>query len=397
MSKSILVVNAGSSSLKFKLYDWEMNEQVSGLCERIGIDGFFKLNYKVNNEEKKYEVNADFANHDLAIDFLFSKLLELELIKDLSDVVGVGHRVVQGANLSESSIVDEKVLKIIEDCIMLAPLHNKPEADVLKIVMNKMPHTKNVAVFDTSFHTSIPKVNYYYPVPKDWIENLGVKKYGFHGTSYRFINEKMGEILMTNRPLNLIVCHLGNGASICCIKDGKSYDTTMGLTPLCGLVMGTRSGDVDASVFDLVGRQTGLTVDAIFNKLNKESGLKSICGSSDFRDIQNNVQPGNDFEFAIDIFIQKIVNYIAIYKNMLEEKVDGIVFTGGIGENAASVRKMVCEKIKGLDLNDAVNESKIGDYAKISQPLSRYKVFVVRTNEELKIAQDTKELVEKIN
>ncbi len=395
MSKSILVVNAGSSSLKFKLYDWEMKEQVSGLCERIGIDGFFKLSYKNGNEEKKYETNADFQNHDLAIDFLFNKLLELELIKNLNDVVGVGHRIVQGGNLSESSIVNQNVLKIIEDCIMLAPLHNKPEADVLKIVMNKMPNTKNVAVFDTSFHTSIPKVNYYYPIPKDWVENFGVKKYGFHGTSYRFINEKMNEILMTNKPLNLIVCHLGNGASICCIKDGKSYDTTMGLTPLCGLVMGTRSGDVDPSIFDLISRQTGLSVDAIFNKLNKESGLKSICGSSDFRDIQDNAKPGNDFEFAIEIFIQKIVNFISIYKNMLDDKVDGIVFTGGIGENAASVRKAVCKKIKGLDLNDTINESKIDSYAKISQPLSRHKVYVVRTNEELKIAQDTKNLIEK--
>ena len=372
-----------------------MSEKVSGLCERIGIDGFFKLSYTENNEEKKYETNSDFANHDLAIDFLFNKLIELKLIQDLNDVVGVGHRIVQGGSLSESCIVDDKVFKVIEDCIMLAPLHNKPEADVLKIVMNKIPNTKNVAVFDTSFHTSIPKVNYYYPVPKEWVENFSIKKYGFHGTSYRFINEKMGEILNTKKPLNLVICHLGNGASICCVKDGKSYDTTMGLTPLCGLVMGTRSGDVDPSIFDLVSRQTGLTADVIFNKLNKESGLKSICGSSDFRDIEANAKPGNDYEFATDIFIQKVVNYIAVYKNMLDEKVDGIVFTGGIGENAPEVRKAICSKVKGLDLNESVNTSKIGSHAKISQPLSKFKVFVVRTNEELKIAQDTKALVEK--
>ena len=392
--KNILVINAGSSSLKFKLYDWEMNEKSSGICERIGIDGFFKIEYILNGEEKKYETSADFSNHELSIDFLLSKLVELKVVDSLSDIKGIGHRIVQGGSLSESSLVDNKVLKIIEDCIKLAPLHNKPESNVLKIIMNKIPNAKNVAVFDTSFHTSIPKINYYYPVPKEWIEKYGIKKYGFHGTSYRYVTEKMSTILNTKKPLNLIVCHLGNGASVCCIKENKSFDTTMGLTPLCGLVMGTRSGDVDPSIYDLVSRETGLTSQEIFDKLNKESGLKSICGSSDFRDIVSNIKPGNDYELAREIFVQKIVNYICIYKNLLEEKVDAIVFTGGIGENVVSVRKMIADRIFGLDLIDEVNESKIGDYAKISQPLSKYKIYVVRTNEELKIAQDTKELCE---
>lgn len=393
MSKSILVINAGSSSLKFKLYSWEMNEIVSGICERIGIDGFFKINYLSNGETKKFESNADFSNHDLAIDYLFNKMIELKIVENLNDIVGVGHRIVQGGSVSESSLVDEKILKVIEDCIVLAPLHNKPESDVLKIVMNKIPNTKNVAVFDTSFHTSIPKINSYYAVPKDWIENHGVKKYGFHGTSYRYITEKMHEILFTDRPLNLIICHLGNGASVCCVKEDKSFDTTMGLTPLCGLVMGTRSGDIDPSVFDLITKETGLSVSEIFDKLNKESGVKSICGSSDFRDIDANVQPGNDYEFAREIFVQKIVNYIAVFKNMLQEQVDGIVFTGGIGENDKVVRELICSKIKGLDLNLDKNNTRIGDYEKISQPLSRHKIFVVRTDEELKIAQDTKKIV----
>lgn len=393
MSKSILVINAGSSSLKFKLYDWNMAELVSGICERIGIDGFFKIEYKSNHETKKYEGNADFQNHDLAIDYLFNKLVELKIVDNLEDIVGVGHRIVQGGSLSESSLVDDKILKIIEDCITLAPLHNKPEADVLKIVMNKIPNTKNVAVFDTSFHTSIPKINSYYAIPKEWIENYGIKKYGFHGTSYRYITEKMHDILNINRPLNLIICHLGNGASVCCVKEDKSFDTTMGLTPLCGLIMGTRSGDIDPSVFDLVAKETGMSAAEIFNKLNKESGLKSICGSSDFRDIESNTQPGNDYEFATEIFVQGIVNYIAMYKNMLEDKVDGIVFTGGIGENVWNVRKQICQKIKGLDLNPSINETRVGEWARISQPLSRHKVFVVRTNEELKIAQDTQKIV----
>lgn len=393
MNKDILVINAGSSSLKFRLYSYEMKEKASGLCERIGVDGFFKIEYFENNDIKKFENSADFKNHDLAIDFLIKTLIELKIVTSLNDIVGIGHRIVQGGSISDSSLIDANVLKVIEDCIKLAPLHNKPEADVIKILLNKIPNAKNVAVFDTSFHTSIPKVNNYYPVPKEWVQKHNIKKYGFHGTSYRFINEKMQEILKIDKPLNLIVCHLGNGASMCCIKDGKSYDTTMGLTPLSGLIMGTRCGDVDPSIFDLVYREENLTPSVIFDKMNKESGFKGLCGSTDFRDITSKAQKGNEFDFAIEIFAQKIANYAAIYRNMLEDKVDGIVFTGGIGENAFNARERICQKINGIKLNNAINQAKIGDYQLISEPSSLFKVFVVRTNEELKIAQDTKKFI----
>lgn len=393
MNKNILVINAGSSSLKFRLYSIDMVEKASGLCERIGIDGFFKIEYFENNETKKYESSADFKNHDLSIDFLIQKLIDLKIVSNLNDIVGIGHRVVQGGNITESSLVDDKVLKTIEDCIKLAPLHNKPELDVLKILMKKIPNAKNVAVFDTSFHTSIPKINYHYSVPQEWIDKHGIKKYGFHGTSYRFITEKMSEILKTDKPLNLIICHLGNGASMCCVKASKSYDTTMGLTPLTGLVMGTRSGDVDPSIFDLVYREEKLEPGKIFDKLNKESGLKALCGSSDFRDISSKLKPGNEFDFAMDIFAQKVANYIAVFKNMLDENIDGIVFTGGIGENASDARGKICEKVHGIKLNKEMNNKRAGEYELISDSSSKYKVFVVRTNEELKIAQDTKKFI----
>lgn len=393
MIKDILVINAGSSSLKFRLYDFDLNEKANGLCERIGVDGFFKIEYFQDNEIKKFSSESDFTDHSLAIDFLLKKASELNIISDVNDIFGVGHRIVQGGSVINSKLVDEDVLKLIEDNIKLAPLHNKPELDVLKIIMEKIPNAKNIAVFDTSFHTSIPKLNNYYPVLKDWVEKYKIKKYGFHGTSYRYINEKMKEILgIVDRELNLIVCHLGNGASMCCIKDGKSFDTTMGLTPLAGLVMGTRSGDIDSSIFDLISREENLDCKQIFDKLNKESGLKSICGSSDFRDILAKLSDNKDYEFALQFFVQKVVNYISIYKNMLNDEVDAIVFTGGIGENVPLVRKLVCDKVVGISVNDEKNNTKIDDYLKISQPLSKIKAYVVRTNEELKIAQDTKEI-----
>lgn len=393
MNKDILVINAGSSSLKFRLYNYDLKEKASGLCERIGIDGFFKLEYQIDGTEEKYETSADFPNHEVAIDLLLKKFIEYKVIENLDQIGGIGHRIVQGADITDSSVVDEEILAKIEEAIKLAPLHNKPESDVLKILINKIPNAKNVAVFDTSFHTSIPKINSYYAIPKEWVEKHAIKKYGFHGTSYRYINEKMQNILKLSRPLNLIVCHLGNGASVCCIKNGKSFDTTMGLTPLAGLIMGTRCGDVDPSILNYVCQQENLSIQEVTDNLNKASGFKGICGSTDFRDICANAQEGNEFNFAREIFAQKIANFIAIYKNMLDENVDGIVFTGGIGENAAIARKLICDKVYGVDINDEINNQKIGECEKISQPLSRIKVFVVRTNEELKIAQDTKRFI----
>lgn len=391
MNKNILVVNAGSSSIKFRIYDINMNEIASALCERIGVDGYFKLSPSNGNT---FEENANFENHDLAIDYFIKKIIELRVIDSLESICGIGHRVVQGGEVTSSVLIDQSQLQNIYNNIKLAPLHNKPEYDVISILMEKIPGAKNVAVFDTSFHTSIPKVNSYYAVPKTWLQSLPIKRYGFHGTSYRYILEKMREVLNTDKPLNLIVCHLGNGASICCIKKDKSYDTTMGLTPLAGLVMGTRSGDIDPSICQFVAENLNLSINEISNQLNKESGLKAICGSSDFRDITSNAVEGNDYDFARDIFVQKVANYVAQYANHLEGNIDAIVFTGGIGENSFDVRQRICDRLGllKLSIDREKNLEKYDDYKKINNLTSRVKVYAVRTNEELKIAQDTKKL-----
>lgn len=392
----IMVVNAGSSSIKFKLYSKnELNETCSGLCERIGIDGVFKISYTLDNNKKEYEEKTNFKDHEVTIDYCLKKLMDLKIINDLSDISGIGHRIVQGGEIKQSSLIDENVLKEIKRCIKLAPLHNKPELEVIKIIMDKIPNAKGVAVFDTSFHTTIPKINNYYPLPESWINSYKIKKYGFHGTSYRYIYEKMESILNLNRPLNLIICHLGNGASICCVKDGKSFDTTMGFTPMAGLVMGTRCGDIDASILDYLVNQEKIPLDTVCNSLNKESGLKSICSVSDFRDIHANALPGNNYDFAREIFWQKVANYISLYINHLEANVDAIVFTGGIGENDYRTRENVAKKIfvKSIKINEHKNKNKYDDYLLISSVFSQIKTYAVRTNEELKIAQDTKELI----
>ncbi len=392
----ILVVNAGSSSIKFRLYsESNLVEIASALCERIEIDGLFKISYQTNDKLEKFEEKTNFSSHEVAIDYCLKKLVDLKIVSNLNEITGVGHRVVQGGEISQSSLIDAKVLAEIEKCIKLAPLHNKPELEVIKIINKKIPNSKPVAVFDTSFHTTIPKLNNYYPIPKKWVDSFKIKKYGFHGTSYRYIYEKMESIIKKGRPLNLIVCHLGNGASICCIKNGKSFDTTMGFTPMAGLIMGTRCGDIDPSIADYLINQEKNSATAVFNSYNKESGLKAICGSSDFRDINANVLPGNEFEFARDIFAQKVANTISVYLNHLENKIDGIVFTGGIGENDDIVRNIICKKIfvKKISVNASKNKLKYDDYKKISGLFSPVKVYAVRTNEELKIAQDTKSFI----
>lgn len=389
----ILVLNAGSSSIKFRIYEKDnLKEIASALCERIGIDGLFKINFKKDNNDQTFEEKANFKTHELAIDYCIKKLTDLKVINDLSEIVGIGHRVVQGGDINKSSLIDKDVLNSIEKCIKLAPLHNKPELDVIKIIMKKIPNSKSVAVFDTSFHTTIPSINSYYPIPKKWIDSYKIKKYGFHGTSYRYIYENTEKILKKNRPLNLIVCHLGNGASVCCIKNGVSHDTTMGFTPMAGLIMGTRCGDIDPSIADYLINQEKNSPETVFSNFNKESGLKAICGSSDFRDIKSNILPGNDFEFARNIFIQKISDFVVKYINQLEGKVDAIIFTGGIGENDYTVTKDVCEKvfIKKIKINSVKNASKYSDYKIVSSLFSSIKVIAMRTNEELKIAQDTK-------
>ncbi len=398
MSK-ILVINGGSSSIKFKVYDsTSMISLCQGLCERIFVDGRFKLTYlDLNtNSENEIELETDFPNHDVAVEFLLNKLVECKIIDSIEDIKGVGHRVVQGADdISQSVIVDEEVENIIEKNIELAPLHNKPELDIIKIIKNKLPNSVNVGVFDSAFHTSVPSINSTYAIPKQWREELKVKRYGAHGTSYRYILEKSKSILNKDN-LNLIVCHLGNGASICAIKDSKSFNTSMGFTPLEGLIMGTRSGDIDPSIFKYISNKLNIDASEIDKILNYESGVKGLCGYSDFRDITSRSQPGNEYEFTLDLFAKRVVDYIVRYTNDLDNKVDALVFCGGIGENVSIIREKIINSLKvgNYHIDSELNKQKNEDYLKISKHICKHSknIFVIKTDEELMIANDVKKI-----
>lgn len=396
--KYILVINAGSSSIKFKLYESQKFDLIlSGICERIRVDGYFKISFLKNKEWITLEENANFSNHKDAIEHFLKRIEEQKVINSIEEIMGVGHRIVQGGPLTESKVINKEVENIIKDCIKLAPLHNEPEYEVIKIIQEEITPNNNVAVFDTSFHANIPKINNYYAIPKDIIEKHKIKKYGFHGTSYQFILERTKKILKINRKLNLIVCHLGNGASICCIKKDVSYDTTMGLTPNAGLIMGTRCGDIDCTIIDYIVKMENTSVAEITKKLNNESGLKGICGDSDFRDINKKAEKSKDHTFALDIFAQKVANYICLYANHLENKIDAIIFTGGIGENDWKIREKILSKIFVINakINKKNNMKKFEDFLEISEKKSEIKVFAIQTNEELMIAKETKKLLTK--
>lgn len=395
MTEKILIINAGSSSIKFKVYDYELlTEIASGLCERIFVDGFIKIKY---NTDLVWEQNIDMPNHDKAIKIVLETLLSLKVIEDLNEIVGVGHRVVQGGTeYDKSTIIHEKDIEKIDKYSKLAPLHNKPELDVVKIFQKQIPGAKNVAIFDTSFHTTIPQLNYDYCLDRETTKKYGIKRYGYHGTSYRYINQKMEEIL-GKKELNLVVCHLGNGASICAIKDGNSYNTSMGLTPLEGLVMGTRCGDIDGATALYLQRQ-GLSINEVENEFNKKGGLKGLCGYSDGRDVDAKIKEGNKLAImAREIQIQRIADYIVKYINQLENKVDAIIFTAGIGENDRTLTVEVSNKIftHKIDIEPNKVNEKYNDYILMTTKNSDIAVYKVRTNEELMMAIDTKNLIAK--
>lgn len=394
--KYILILNAGSSSIKFSLYEFhQLKVIVQGMCERINIDGRFKMecaNFVLDDMQ-------NFPNHIVAIEFLLKQLLSLKIISEFKDIVLIGHRIVQGAEISESKLIDDTILKTIKDAIQLAPLHNKPEYDVIEIMKDKLSHAINVAVFDTSFHTTIPKLHSYYAIPKDWIGDYKIKKYGFHGTSYKYILNEFKKITAKNN-VNIIVCHLGNGASICCIKNNKSFDTSMGLTPNAGLIMGTRSGDIDATIIGYISNQANIAIDKIIKRLNNDSGLKGICGSSDYRDINANIKEGNDFDFANKMFSKKVSDYIIQYMNYLGDEIDGIIFTGGIGENNYKTRLTILNniKLKKILVDKKMNQMEFDSWKKISENKSEIPIFVIKTNEEFMIANDAKRIyLDKIN
>lgn len=390
----IISINAGSSSLKFQLFNME-NEDVivSGLFERIGIDSS-SYTLKYNGEKIKEE--RDIPDHTTAVNILLDKLVSLNIIESLHEIDGVGHRIVQGGDrYKESVIITDEVINDIENLKELAPLHNPAGLLGIKAFREVLPEVKMVAVFDTAFHQTMGEESYLYPVPYSWYRDYKVRKYGFHGTSHRYIAEAVAKL--TGRDnLKIISCHIGSGASIAAIDSGKCIDTTMGFTPLAGIMMGTRSGDIDPSIIPYVMEKEGKNASEIIDDLNKRSGLIGMSEvSSDYRDIQNGINEGNKgCILASNKMVKTIVGYIANYYVLLGGA-DVIVFTAGLGENGITVRSTIIEKLSclGIKIDEKANDFK-GEIRKISAGDSSSLVYVIPTNEELMIARDTLDLVQ---
>ncbi len=394
---NILVVNCGSSSLKYQLIDSETEKVLAkGLCERIGIDG--RLTYQPAGGEKEI-TEAAMPTHNEAIQMVLDALVndKTGVIKSLDEINAVGHRIVHGGEKFTSSvIIDDEVMAAIEECNDLAPLHNPANLIGVRTCQKLMPGVPMVAVFDTAFHQTMPAKAYTYGLPYEYYEKYKVRRYGFHGTSHDFVSHKLAELL--GKPydsVKMIICHLGNGASVSAIKDGKCQDTSMGLTPLEGLVMGTRSGDIDPSIMEFIANKEGLDIAGVMNVLNKKSGVFGVSElSSDFRDLEEGAEAGNEkAQLAMDVFAYRVAKYVGSYVAALNG-VDAIAFTAGIGENAPLIRKMVLEYLGylGIELNEEEN-NKRGDDMVISTPDSKVTVMVIPTNEELAIARQTVALV----
>ena len=394
----ILVLNSGSSSLKYQVIDMETEETLaSGYYERIGSDKAF-LTHKVNGEKIKLEHPA--KDHAEALKFVMEQLLNEEygIIKSLDEIDSIGHRMVHGGEkFSSSVLIDDEVLKTVEECADLAPLHNPAGILGVKACQKEMPGKPNVGVFDTAFHQTLPKERYIYPIPYEYYEKYGVRKYGFHGTSHMFVSRRIAEIL--NKPiedLKIINCHIGQGASICAIQDGKSVETSMGLTPVAGIPMGSRTGDLDPSVVTFIMKKENMTPEEADTMLNKKSGLLGISGvSADNRDIEKAIEEGNErAKLAMDHYHYAIAAYIAKCAVAMNG-VDVITFTAGVGERGRGSRKAICEKLQfmGVKLNEQANEDAFAVEAKISADDSKVLVYVVPTNEELMIAKETERIV----
>lgn len=389
----ILSVNAGSSSLKFTLFELpEEKELVNGTFEKIGIEGSF-YTIKINGEKFKNETAL--PNHEVAVEILIKELLERKVINSLEDLDAIGHRLVHGGDKYQSSaIITEEVIKDAWDFAPLAPLHIPANIIGINAFKKSLPNTPMVAVFDTAFHQTMDQKEFMYAVPYEWYTKYGVRKYGFHGTSHRYINKKICEYLK-NDNLKVISCHLGNGSSIAAINAGKVVDTTMGFTPIAGVIMGTRCGDIDVGIIPYIMEKEGKNIDEVMEDLNKKSGFLGISGvSSDSRDVEAGAKDGNErCQLLQEMSTQKVANYIAMYNNILDGA-DVICFTAGLGENSILTRKMVVEKIKslGVVLDEELNDVR-GEFRLISKKDSKIPVYILPTNEELMIATDTYELV----
>jgi len=394
----VFVLNCGSSSFKYQLLDMINERRLAiGLVERIGMEDSV-LAYEPADGEKIKEV-ADIADHAIAIQRVLAQLVNpaTGVIKSLADIGAIGHRVVHGADKFLASVlIDDEVIKVLEACIPLAPLHNPANIIGIKAMRQAMPGVPNVAVFDTAFHSTMPPASYIYALPYEWYEKHHVRRYGFHGTSHRYVSQQAAQILgIASDQFNCITCHMGNGSSFTAVKNGKSFDTSMGMTPLEGLVMGSRCGDMDAGIPTYLAANLGLSITEIDSALNKKSGLLGISGvSSDMRDVEKAASEGNArAQLARDVLLHRTLKYIGAYAIELG-RLDAIVFTGGIGENAIDFRASVVERLTtlGITLDAAANKVR-GQQAVISGVDSPIKVMVVPTNEELVIARDTRDIV----
>ncbi len=393
-----LCVNAGSSSLKFQLF--EMPEEkviISGYIEKIGFEDSF-WNTKINGEKIKGEKYL--KNHTEAVDVMLDELIKHKAVESLDEIKGVGHRVLHGGEkYSDSVLIDDTVVQDIKDLTKLGPLHHPGNLAGIEAMQKALPGVPNVAVFDTAFHQTMPPVNYMYPVPYEWYEKYGVRKYGFHGTSHKYITETMKNMLGKD-DVNLIICHVGSGASISCIKDGKCFDTTMGLTPLDGLMMGTRCGSIDPSIIEYVCKESGKDVSEITNDLNKKSGLLGICGFNDNRDVEKAIAEGDErAKLALDMYVDIINRFIAEYYIELDGKVDAMVMTAGVLENGSETREAILSKLKPLGVEvDSEANSKIAGFKDVHEGIittekSSFPVYVIPTNEEIMIIRDTYKIV----
>lgn len=396
----VFVLNCGSSSFKYQLLDMSNEHRVAvGLVERIGMKDSV-LTYEPATGDKVKEI-ADIADHEVAIKRVLEKLIDAKVgvIESLADIGAIGHRVVHGAEkFSGSVLVNAAVLAALKENIPLAPLHNPANITGIEAMMQAMPGVANVGVFDTAFHATMPAESYIYAVPYEWYEQHHVRRYGFHGTSHRFVSERAAEMLgIAKDQFNCITCHMGNGSSYTAVKGGKSYDTSMGMTPLEGLVMGTRCGDIDAGIPSFLAANIDMSFTDIDNALNKKSGLLGISGvSSDMRDVESAAREGNPrAKLAVDVLRHRALKYIGAYAIELG-RVDAIIFTGGIGENGIDFRGSIVERLSTLGIKLDVEANKVrGKETVISTTDSPIKVLVVPTNEELVIARDTKEIVGK--
>ena len=387
----LLAVNSGSSTLKFRLYEMPEEKVVTkGSFERIGSPD---SDYTIRVNEEKVYVKKEIKTHKDAVDILLTELVEKGIVKSLNDIKAVGHRIVHGGALySHSVVITDRVVNELENIKDLAPLHNPAAITGIKAFLEEIPNATMVACFDTAFHQTIDEKDFLYPVPYEWYVKYGVRKYGFHGLSHQYITNRMKTIL--GHDGNLIICHIGNGASISAVKEGKCIDTSMGFTPNAGIMMGTRSGDIDYSIIGYIMKKTGLTYDEIDTVLNKKSGLEGIAGMSDLRDIDR-AYLANESKvvLAIDMYTERIAEYIAKYFLKLG-KVDAIVFTAGGGENDPIIRKEVLNKLKplGVELDEKLNEETIVRKDKeglITTKKSSIASYVLATDEELVIAKDT--------